>query len=163
MKINLSKFAEEDFDYYFALVSNEEVMAQITERAIPMDEARLNFQKLLEQNEKYEGFGSYKVFNQKIFIGLGLLKLEEDSLDTAEIGYMILPEHWGEGYGTEIAKALILKAEKTGIKKLKAIIDPDNIPSRKILINQGFHSEKICEIGGLPGEILRRTIGDCNS
>ena len=49
-------------------------------------------------------------------------------------------------------------AKQTDIKVLKAIIDPNNIPSRKILINIGFTYEKVCEIDGLPGEILSKYI-----
>ncbi|OUA65029.1 GNAT family acetyltransferase [Bacillus thuringiensis serovar thailandensis] len=31
------------------------------------------------------------------------------------------------------------------------MIDPNNIPSRKILLNISFTSKKVCEIDGLPG------------
>lgn len=150
--LNLLKFQEVDFSDYFSLVSNEKVMAQITEYAIPFEEAQSNFQKLLKRNEKYEHSGSYKVYDSSIneFIGLGHLTLDEENDEVAEIGYMIKPEYWGKGYGSEIAKVLIEKAIKSELKKLKAIIDPDNIASRKILIKQGFVSERICEIGSLP-------------
>ncbi|MEK5530206.1 GNAT family N-acetyltransferase [Viridibacillus sp. FSL H7-0596] len=158
--LNLLKFQEVDFSDYFSLVSNEKVMAQITEYAIPFEEAQFNFQKLLKRNEKYEHSGSYKVYDSSIneFIGLGHLTLDEENDEVAEIGYMIKPEYWGKGYGSEIAKVLIEKAIKSELKKLKAIIDPDNIASRKILIKQGFVSERICEIGGLPGEILSKKL-----
>lgn len=158
--LNLLKFMLIDFTDYFSLVSNEKVMAQITEYAIPFEEAQIKFQKLLKRNEQYEHFGSYKIYDSSIneFIGLGHLTLDEENSEVAEIGYMIKPEHWGKGYGGEIAKVLIERAGKSEIKKIKAIIDPDNIASRKILIKQGFVSEVICEIGGLPGEILSKEL-----
>jgi len=160
LNLKLLKFQEVDFTDYFSLVSNEKVMAQITEYAIPFEEAQSNFQKLLKSNEKNEHSGSYKIYDSSIneFIGLGHLTLDEENDKVAEIGYMIKPEHWGKGYGSEIAKVLIEKAIKSELKKLKAIIDPDNIASRKILIKQGFVSERICEIGGLPGEILSKKL-----
>ena len=159
MELTLLKFQENDFDYYFRLVSNEKVMAQITERSIPYDEAQSNFTKLLKRNEKYDRYGSYKIMDcENHFIGLGHLTLNEDNMEEAEIGYMILPEYWGMGYGTEIAKRLTNIANQSNIKILKAIIDPENIPSKKILINQGFISEKVCEIDGLPGEILTKRV-----
>ncbi|MFL2099829.1 hypothetical protein [Desemzia sp. FAM 24101] len=52
MKLNLLKFKEDDFDYYYQLVSNDRVMSQITERAIPYEEAKTNFQKLVTYNKK---------------------------------------------------------------------------------------------------------------
>lgn len=147
-----------DFHDYFRLVSNEAVMAMITERSIPLEEAYVNFAKVLRRNEKFDQFGTFKVYyssnNVNEFIGLGSLISNEEKTSEAELGYMLLPEHWGKGYGSEIAKILIEKAKNNSIKRLIAIIDPNNIPSRKILINSGFQSEKLCEIDGLPGEIL---------
>ncbi|KZD29259.1 Acetyltransferase GNAT family [Bacillus cereus] len=67
---------------------------------------------------------------------------------------MILPLHWGKRYGSSIAKELMNIGKQTDVNVLQAIIDPNNIPSRKILLSVGFTSEKVCEIDGLPGEIL---------
>lgn len=160
MRIRLVKFEESDINLYFKLVSNEKVMAQITARPIPWNEAQNNFKKLIMRNGRHEHFGSYKVFDkaENEFIGLGHLILNEDVKDEAEVGYMIMPEHWGNGYGTEIASALIGRAKRLGLKTLKAIIDPANIPSRKILLNNGFVSEKVGEFDGLPGEILSKNL-----
>lgn len=155
----LQKFQANDFHHYFLLVSNEQVMKMITERSIPLEEAREKFKTILDRNKKHEIFGSYKVYNDaNEFIGLGSLILNEERKDEAELGYMLLPEYWGKGFGSEIADLLIKKAKQTDIKRLTAIIDPNNKPSRKILIKRGFRSEKVCEIDGLPGEILSRTV-----
>lgn len=67
---------------------------------------------------------------------------------------MILPKHWGKRYRSKIAKELMNIAKQTDINVLKAIIDPNNIPSRKLLINVGFTTEKVCKIDELPGAIL---------
>jgi RimJ/RimL family protein N-acetyltransferase len=156
-KLKLEKYTNDDFEKYFALVSNESVMAQITERAIPLDEAEANYRKLLERNSKHELFGSYKVFDED-YIGLGHVTVNEENPDEAEIGYMLLPAYWGKGYGTLIAAELIELAKQTNVSRLTAIIDPENIPSRKILLKHGFTSDKVCEIGGLPGEILSKLL-----
>ncbi|KMP29558.1 Protein N-acetyltransferase, RimJ/RimL family [Bacillus wiedmannii] len=155
-KLYFNKFEPTDFNLYFQLVSNEEVMVQITERAIPLGEARNDFTRLLKRNEKHQLFGSYKVYDSisNEYVGLGHVTVNEDNIKEAEIGYMILPEHWGKRYGSRIANELMNIAKQTDVNVLKAIIDPNNIPSRKILTNIGFTSEKVCEIDGLPGEIL---------
>jgi RimJ/RimL family protein N-acetyltransferase len=108
----------------------------------------------------FDVFGSYKIFNNKTdeFLGLGSLILNETKLDEAELGYMLLPRHWGKGYGSAIAQILIQKAIKTKLNRLTAVIDPKNIASRKILIKEGFISEKLCVIEGLPGEILIKNL-----
>ncbi|MCU5380725.1 hypothetical protein OCA08_26680 [Bacillus cereus] len=58
-KLYFNKFEPTDFNLYFHLVSNEAVMAQITERAIPLDEAKNGFTKLLKCNE--DKFDDYTV------------------------------------------------------------------------------------------------------
>ena len=101
----------------------------------------------------------YKIYDSSSneFLGLGHLTLMEDN-EVAEIGYMIKPQYWGKGYGSEIAKVMVEKARKSDLKSLKAIIDPNNIASRKILIKLGFVTEMVGVIDGLPGEILSKKL-----
>ncbi len=159
-KIHLEKFKMQDFPYYYRLVSDEKVMAQITERSIPLEEAQTNFETIVKRNNKDDETGSYKITDARRggFIGQGHVTRYQEAKEVAEIGYMILPEYWGKGYGTEIARLLVDLAQQAEIRKLKAIIDPENHASRKILLRQQFVSEKVCEIDGLPGEILGRVL-----
>ncbi|MEZ7794393.1 GNAT family N-acetyltransferase [Niallia circulans] len=154
------KFTANDFELYYQLVSNERVMAQITERAIPLEEAKIDFEKLLIRNDKNQLFGSYAFFqpDSEVFIGLGHVTLTEQELAEAELGYMLLPEHWGKGYGGMVADRLMSLVKQTDLKVIKAIIDPANIASRKILVSRGFTSAWIGEIEGLPGEILKKVL-----
>ncbi len=96
-KLHFKKFEAIDFNLYFQLVSNEKVMAQITERIIPLEEAQSDYEKLLRRNEKHKLYGSYKVYNSVTneFIGPGHITVNEDDFKEAELGYMLLPEHWG--------------------------------------------------------------------
>lgn len=157
MKLFLEKFTPGDFFYYFRLVSNERVMEMITERTISTDEAKRDFQNLIENNKLDPSFGNFKIINAATtkFIGLAKLEIKGGIDNEAEIGYMLLPEYWGKGVGGIVAKQLIdLAKNHHSIKKLFAIIDPQNIPSRKILINNGFVSREFKEFDGLPGEVL---------
>ncbi|WP_018664252.1 GNAT family N-acetyltransferase [Heyndrickxia acidiproducens] len=78
-KIHLQKFEPGDFDDYFELFSNQDVMAMITERALPIEEAKQNFQKVLERNKQFEQFGTFKVYGgRKKFIRLGSLIINDD-------------------------------------------------------------------------------------
>ncbi len=158
-RISLSKFDLNDFNLYNSLVSNEQVMKMITERSLPLEEAHKKFNNIILRNRKYDLYGTFKVYNNAMeFIGLGSLTLNEEKKEEAELGYMLLPEYWGQRLGSAIAEALIDKAIKTNVTRLTAVIDPNNVPSRNILIRRGFHSEKVCNIAGLPGEILSKTI-----
>lgn len=89
------------------------------------------------------------------FIGLAKLEIKTENDKEAELGYMILPKYWGKGIGGKVAQSLIESARKhTGLTRIFAIIDPKNIASRKILINNGFESKEFKDFDGLPCEIL---------
>ena len=143
------------------LVSNADIMAMITGRALQHEEAEKRFEKLLCGNKVHKSFGSFMVFDKETgdFIGYGKMILDIESKTEAETGYMLFPEYWGKGYATEITKLLMEKAEETAVlMKITAIIDPENTASRNVLLKNGFVSEKICDIDGLPGEILGKKL-----
>jgi len=155
--LTLRKFTSHDFEDYFRLVGNVQVMAKITERALPRGEAKTDYENRLSRNSIAEDYGYYKITEAAsgAFIGLAKLEVEQADSDEAELGYILLPEFWGQGIGSRVAKQLIDRArELPGLKRLFAIIDPNNIPSRKILTNNGFISEAFRDFDGLPGELL---------
>jgi ribosomal-protein-alanine N-acetyltransferase len=160
-RINMRKFAENDFQEYFKLVSNEKVMKMITGEALSLEKAEKRYKNLLAVNKLHQSFGSFIVFEKESgeFIGYGKIIPDSETKTEAEVGYMLMPEYWGRGYAAEITKILLEKAEKTGmLKKLTAIIDPENTASKNVLLKNGFISEKFSEIDGLPGEILGKKL-----
>lgn len=157
MKTKLKKFQETDFADYFRLVSNEQVMAMITERAIPLEEAQSDFEKLLKNNAIHPNFGCFKILDEadNAFVGLAKLELTSPNDNEVELGYMLLPTYWGKGIAGKVAKQLLDFAQtQTQLTRVFAIIDPKNIPSRKILINNGFSHQEFKDFDGLAGEIL---------
>ena len=160
MRITLTKFGLSNFDDYLSLVSDAKVMAMITERAIPPDEAARDYKRIIEINARHPALGQFRVLDEHgQFIGLGKLEVETSDADSAELGYMLMPEYWGKGIATQIATQLVEQAEQQpSLRSLFAIIDPANIPSRKILINLGFVSREFKDFDGLPGEVLERNI-----
>lgn len=70
---------------------------------------------------------------------------------------MILPEYWSQGIGNRVARRLIEMAEnQPKLRSLFAIIDPANLPFRKILMNHGFVFREFKDFAGLPREVLKR-------
>src|SRR5690606_6865268 len=89
------------------------------------------------------------------FIGVAKIELKNKDSQDAEIGYLILPEFWGQGIVNKVAGKLIeLAREEKQLHTLYGIIDPENIASRKILVNNGFLSKEFKDFDGLPGELL---------
>jgi len=159
MDIVLKKFGRHDFADYFRLVNDPRVMAMITERAIPADEAQRDYEKLLACNTLAPELGQFRILDaqQGSLIGLAKLEVATADADQAELGYMLLPEYWGKGIASLVAAQLIARAQQQAtLRGLFAIIDPANVPSRRILINQGFESKAFETFDGLPGEVLER-------
>ncbi|AWG26545.1 GNAT family N-acetyltransferase [Flavobacterium kingsejongi] len=159
--IYFEKYTPEDFVLYNSLVNSEQVMAMITERALTEEEARVQFVELLHNNTLHPDFGRFKVFETetKTYIGLAKIEIQSGILTEAELGYMVVPEYWGKGFGKQIAALLLdIGLKQETLEKVTAIIDPSNVASRKILIHQGFISEKIDIIDDLPTEILSKRL-----
>jgi ribosomal-protein-alanine N-acetyltransferase len=160
-RILLKKIVTEDFEGFCAMVENEKVMAMITERAMTRAEARKKFDDMLRNSGLDPLYGSFRVVEKKSteLIGFAKLEITREKMDEAELGFMLLPVFWGLGLGSEIARILLDVAKSDPrLKRVYAIIDPNNEASRKILVNNGFRSEKMGEIDGLPGEILALSV-----
>lgn len=62
-----------------------------------------------------------------------------------ELGYMIARDHWGQGYATEICRALVHAAFATGQwPQLRACVFDDNPGSARVLLKLGFTEGAHC-------------------
>jgi len=160
-RIYLEKLRSQDFEIFYTLTGNEKVMAMITERALSKEEALKKFNYFLENNELHKSFGSFKVYEviSSKLLGFAKLEIKNENRNEAELGYMLLPEFWGRGFGNEIAEHLLEVAKSDpDLNRIYAITDPDNTASRKILLKNGFASEEVGKIDGLPSEIFGRKL-----
>jgi len=159
--ISLIKIAPEDFEPFRALTGNEQVMARITERALTEGEARKKFDDMLQNSRLDPLLGSFRVIEKESrgLAGFAKLEITPEQSEEAELGFMLMPEFWGRGLGGEIARSLLDVARShPGLKRVWAVIDPVNTASRKILLNNGFVSEKKGVIDGLPSEIFTLSV-----
>lgn len=150
-RLIFSHYNSSDFDDYYRLVGNAEVMKMITGRPLSESEARDRFEIMLKENQKDPKVGHFKVIDQSTGECLGHSKLEMIEINTAEIGYVLFQEYWKMGYGNEIAMTLVkLAREVSAIQTLIAIIDPVNTASKRILTSQGFEWDYEGDYFGLP-------------
>lgn len=65
---------------------------------------------------------------------VGVVRVRHEEVSTAgHIGYDISPSYRNKGYGTQILKLALAKAEEIGIKEAIVTCNIDNIASRKII------------------------------
>lgn len=132
--------SENDFAPFSRLVLNEQVMRMDMGRAFTPEEAEAYFAFILQYNRENPDTGTYMAFANDAFIGVGALYCRPEG---AEIEYMLLPEFWNRGYATEIVSELLKVArERPEIHQIRAMMDPKNAASRRVLIKNGFVYEK---------------------
>ena len=68
---------------------------------------------------------------------MGIIGLERMDRDQSEIGYWVVPEHWGSGLATEAVAALV-DANPLASKTIFGAVFQDNPASSKILENLDF-------------------------
>ena len=137
MKMRLERFTEADAALFTRLAFNEEVMRMNYGRTFTAEEAEGVFGAMLEMNGSEDGLGYYKVFLGDEYAGLGAL-CEGEEEGALEIEYMLLPACWGRGCGTELVKTLTEKAAEHGAARIRAITDPKNVGSQRVLEKNGF-------------------------
>ena len=157
----IEKLTSQDFSLHYKLVSNIEVMKMISGKPMNEEEAKKKFRQILQCNDLHADLGYFKIMDTLTgnFIGVAKLEIKEIDSEVAELGYLILPEFWGKGIVSAVAKIILeIAKSQTQLNKLFAIIDPENIPSRKILENNGFKSIEFKDFDGLPGELFELII-----
>jgi len=102
--------------------------------------------KLVEYAKSDKGY-ELRVFNKEdgSYIGGVIIKtiLRRD-FQWAEVGYWLLNQHWGKGYGSEMVKVMIdIAFKELGFHRLEAHINLDNIASQKTAEAAGMKFECI--------------------
>ncbi len=91
---------------------------------------------------------------------LGLIHLNQVDFfnRSAEVGYWLSRKSWGQGYATEVLKALTEYAVSTlGMDEIVAVCHPENLASLRVLEKVGYRYRKT-----LPAYIsLRGNTADC--
>lgn len=127
---SIHKFDEARFTY--------NVMKYITGYALTTEEAIDRYLRYTDDPI----FGNYFVLDNTTSKTIGLIKFVEDEPGVIEIGYSLFEEHWGKGYATEMAEAMVdyaLKALKP--QKLIGFVDSRNPASMRVLEKVGLSKE----------------------
>lgn len=132
---------EDDAGFILSLVNDPDWLRYIGDRNIHTEDDAVRYVRE-GPSDMYRrlGFGLYLVEtkNDNVPIGIcGLLKRKE--LDDVDVGFAFMPEYRGKGYALESTKAVIEYAQQTlHLKRLLAIVSPDNERSIRLLRKVGF-------------------------
>lgn len=131
---------EADFEDYFRLESDPEVMQYITGRPRSREEARLRFTKQRLAYLRDPGFGVWvvclKVSQQ--FIGTVCLN-HIPGTAIRQVGYKLISDQQGKGLATELTIGLLAYGfESCGLSQASAVCKPLNKASEKVMQKTGM-------------------------
>jgi ribosomal-protein-alanine N-acetyltransferase len=153
-RLRLTPLTEDDLDIATALLCDPEAMRYV-DGAITPDEAEEHMSDAVKRGAGGR-IGIWcvrrKDTGQKIGDGV-LLPIPIDQPDTdwslvvleaypsgnIEVGYLLIPEAWGQGFATEICTRLLrFVFEMTDLKQIVAVTDPGNFASQHVLRKCGL-------------------------
>lgn len=148
----------DDLDALFELYGDGEI-DKYTDSLYPYEEEKEFQRAYIENMYRYFGYGLWLVFSKETGELIGRAGLEHREYHEEielELGYIIGTKYQGRGFATEICKAILEYAkENTGFERINALIEDENIPSKKLSEKLGFsHIEDF----DLDGKIMCRYI-----
>jgi RimJ/RimL family protein N-acetyltransferase len=140
-RLILREYTLQDTDFIINLLNQPSFINNIGDRGIKTKaDAQSYLHKSILDSYQKNGFGLSMVELKDANTPIGMCGiLKRESLAYPDLGYAFLPEFCGQGYASEIAKALIQSAKELfGLEKILAITNPDNKNSIKLLERIGF-------------------------
>ena len=151
-RLILRRFTPDDLEAFYQLVSRPEIIRYAQSKPLAsVDEARDFMQAAPFHDYARYGYGRFACVWKETgaVIGFSGLKYVPEISDT-ELGYRFFPEFWGMGLATEAGRASIDFARSDlGLKRLVALVHPENVASANVLMKLGFSVEKQLRYSGL--------------
>ena len=143
-RLILRRFTVDDVDNLFDLDGDPEVMRYLSGGPpTPREEIERDIlPAFLGYYARFEGYGFWATLEKATGAFLGWFHLrppEGHPTDEPELGYRLRRAAWGQGYGTEGARALIAKAfAELGARRVVASTYQDNAASRRVMEKVGM-------------------------
>jgi len=148
-RLTLRQFTLSDAEFIIELLNEPSFIQNIGDRGV----------RRLSDAEKYleggpissyarNGFGLLAVTLNDTGQTIGMCGLiKRDALDDVDIGYAFLPKFWSKGYALESARAVLKHAKEImELKRVVAIVDPNNSGSIHLLERLGMTFEKMVKL-----------------
>lgn len=144
-RLQLREFIRGDEDFVLTLMNSPGWLRYIGDRHLRTpDQAWQYLEHGPIASFAGEGFGLMHVLTRDGDTRLGMCGLlRRPALPEIELGFAFLGEHEGRGYATEAARAVVADArQRLGLRRLAAVVQPDNAGSLRVLAKLGFRFER---------------------
>jgi RimJ/RimL family protein N-acetyltransferase len=148
-RLSLRQLTTDDTAFIVDLLNQPSFIRNIGDRGVrnPDDAVRYLENGPLASYQK-NGFGLYGVVLKDTGALIGMCGLiRRDGLDAVDIGYAFLPPYWSKGYAYEAASAVMADGlNRLGLKRIVAIVSPDNQGSIRVLEKLGLRFERMIRL-----------------
>ena len=154
------RIGPEDFENLRLLHRNPVVMRTLSPTGEPWSEEETSamIARAME-NWEIHGYGLwlFELDYTHTFIGYCGLKPEMfDGEECAELRYAVRASQWGQGYGTEMARAVLYPRNIAAVRvPIVSTISVGDEPGRKVLEKLGFKYDRNIIRSGRPHELFR--------
>ena len=148
-RLILRPLTEGDAGFIFDLVNDPSFIQYIGDRNVrTLDDAKRYITSGPIASYVKNGFGLYRVELKETGEPIGMCGLIRRSmLNDVDIGYAYLPRYWSKGYAIEAALAMKQYArEVIGLKRMVAVVDPQNTGSIRLLEKLGMTFERMVKL-----------------
>ena len=148
-RLSISNLTQAEAGFILELLNEPAFVHFIGDRGVrTLEDARNYLEKGPQTSYQRFGYGLWLVRLKSTQEALGICGLmKRDSLQDTDIGYAFLECHWGNGYAGEAALAVRDYASlNLNLKRLVAVVDPDNTRSIKVLEKIGMTYERMIRL-----------------
>jgi len=147
----------EDAEFFLELVNSPNWVKYIGDRKVKtVQDAVVYIQDRMLPQLELLGFGNNVVLRNEDGVKIGSCGLyDREGLDGIDIGYAMLPQYYGTGYGFESVNRLKEAAfDELGIEQINAITLSENLASKNLLLKLGFTFQKMVSLPNDESELM---------
>ena len=140
-----------DAEFICTLLNSPKFLKYIGDRGVRTnDEAAAFIENRYRQSYRDHGFGLYAVEFKGSGAQIGICGfVRRDTLPGPDLGFAVLPEYEGQGFGYESADPMMKYGrDRLGFTTVLAITSLDNDASGRLLEKLGFAFERLIVSGG---------------
>lgn len=148
-RLTLRPMTDEDAEFMLELLNDPSFIRNIGDRKVrTLEDAKAYITSGPVASYARNGFGLYLVELKETGESMGMCGLiRRNTLNDVDIGYAFLPRYWSKGYALEAALAMKQFARNViGLKRVVAVVDPENLGSIRLLEKLGMKFEKMVKL-----------------
>ena len=144
-RLRLRELTVDDAEFVCRLVNEPSFLTNIGDRGVrtPEDARRYILDGPWTRQRK-PGYAQFLIELKETGTPIGVCGLlYRETLDLSDVGFALVPEHWGKGHATEAASAVMAYGRSTlGIERIVGLTSADNLASIKVLEKLGLSFER---------------------